>query len=101
MTSLKPDGRIEFRFYRPQAREVAVAGSFNDWCTESLKMRPAEDGWWIAIAAIESGVHQFRYVADGRWYTDFAANGIEMSKHGPNSLLVVPETEQYTLRIAA
>ena len=94
MTSVKPNGSIEFRFYRPGVRDVRVVGCFNGWCTSpltALRMRPAGDGWWVATATLPPGDHRFRYVADGQWYTDYAANGIEHGKLGINSLLFVPE----------
>ena len=61
-------------------------------------MRKGPDGWWSATLAFMPGVHQFRYVADGQWYTDFAAQGLEHGKFGMNSLLVIPS---HASRIAA
>jgi 1,4-alpha-glucan branching enzyme len=100
MTSLKSDGRIEFRFYRPGATKVAIAGTFNGWSQRDLLMRQTGDGWWTLEVEIEPGEHQFRYFADGAWYTDFAANGIEYTKFGCNSVLVVPGERRQGLRLA-
>jgi 1,4-alpha-glucan branching enzyme len=99
MTSITSDGRVEFRFYRPGAADVQIVGTFNNWNPKTLSMRPMDGaaGWWIATTTIESGEHFFRYIADGHWYTDFAANGVEQNKHGWNSILIVPERR---LRIA-
>jgi 1,4-alpha-glucan branching enzyme len=92
MTSITRDGRVEFRFYRPGAVDVQIVGTFNNWNPKTLAMRPmGEPGWWTATTTIEPGEHFFRYIADGHWYTDFAANGVEQSKHGWNSILIVPE----------
>ena len=92
MTSITRDGRVEFRFYRPGAVDVQIVGTFNNWNPKTLPMRPmSEPGWWTATTTIEPGEHFFRYVADGHWYTDFAANGVEKNKHGWNSILIVPE----------
>lgn len=98
MTSILSDGRVEFRFYRPQATQVFVSGTFNGWRTDATPLRRDRDGWWRATLAFSPGVHEFRYVADGQWYTDFAAHGLEHGKFGLNSLLVIPDTAQ---RIAA
>lgn len=89
MTSIRDDGTVEFRFYRPIAREVKLAGDFSGWAANAIPMRPAGDGWWIAETALEPGEYRFRYVADGNWYTDFASHGIEVSRYGWNSVLVV------------
>jgi 1,4-alpha-glucan branching enzyme len=92
MTSITRDGRVEFRFYRPGAADVQIVGTFNNWNPKTLSMRPmGEPGWWTATTTIEPGEHFFRYIADGHWYTDFAANGVERNKHGWNSILIVPE----------
>jgi 1,4-alpha-glucan branching enzyme len=94
MTIVRQDGSVEFRFFRPEARDVRVAGDFNGWSGESLHMRPAGNGWWTARVVLGSGEYRFRYVADGRWFTDYASNGVEFAKLGLNSLLIVPKQER-------
>ena len=91
MTTVGRDGSVEFRFFRPTAREVALAGDFNGW-RRNLPMRRDANGWWTLRVTLAPGDYRFRYVADGEWYTDFAANGVELVKHGWNSLLHVPAT---------
>ncbi len=88
MTALGKDGRVEFRFYRPEASEARLAGDFNGWGHDWPMQRDAQ-GWWVAKVALEPGEYRFRYVADGTWYTDFASNGVEAGKFGMNSVLVV------------
>jgi 1,4-alpha-glucan branching enzyme len=90
MTSLGKDDTVEFRFFRPGATEVTLAGDFNDW-SERLPMRCDASGWWTLRLRLRPGEYRFRYVADGEWYTDFASHGIEVSKHGWNSMLLVPD----------
>ena len=90
MTHVGKDGSVEFRFLRPAAQAVALAGDFNGW-TPAIRMHRDDNGWWAVRLAMEPGDYRFRYVADGKWYTDFASNGVEFSaEHGWNSMLVVP-----------
>jgi hypothetical protein len=96
MTIVRQDGSVEFRFLRPEARDVRVAGDFNGWSGESLQMKPAGNGWWTARVILGSGEYRFRYVADGRWFTDYASNGVEFAKLGLNSLLIVPKRARAT-----
>jgi 1,4-alpha-glucan branching enzyme len=92
MTHVGKDGSVEFRFLRPDAGEVALAGDFTAWSPQ-LPMQRDASGWWTIRLALEPGDYRFRYVADGQWYTDFASNGVEFNvKHGWNSMLVVPAT---------
>ena len=46
MTIVRQDGSVEFRFFRPEARDVRVAGDFNWWSGDALHMKPAGNGWW-------------------------------------------------------
>lgn len=89
MTNLSHNGSVEFRFFRAGARQVALAGDFNEWA-EQVPMRRDGEGWWVAELKLAPGDYRFRYVADGTWYTDFASNGVEATKTGWNSMLVVP-----------
>jgi 1,4-alpha-glucan branching enzyme len=90
MTNVSRDGVVEFRFYRPQVRQVAVVGCFTGWRADAMPMSTQGDGWWHASAMLGAGDYRFRYLADGVWYPDYAANGIEQGKTGCDSLLVVP-----------
>jgi 1,4-alpha-glucan branching enzyme len=102
MTSVQDNGQVEFRFFRPEATEVSIAGDFNGWDPSVDGMTPDGQGWWIASLTLPPGEYRFRYHADGQWFTDFAAQGVEMSKFGWNSLLLVPgEVEEESLVIAA
>ena len=89
MTTVLPTGQIEFRFFRRGASDVSVVGSFNGWTVGAQPLADIGDGWWRAVLDLPRGIHQFRYVADGQWYTDFAAHGVEHGKYGLNSLLIV------------
>lgn len=102
MTSIRPDGRVEFRFFRPRAMDVKVLGTFNEWGGEPLTLQPDLDpgaqGWWSAVTTIQAGEYRFRYWADGHWFTDFASHGVEKGKYGWNSVLVVPQKSQFGAR---
>lgn len=81
---------VEFSFYRPGAGRIAVAGDFNGWKTDDLVMSPAGDGNWTVRARIPAGEYRFRYCADGEWFTDYAACGVEPGRFGMDSIVTVP-----------
>jgi 1,4-alpha-glucan branching enzyme len=76
-------------FYRKGVQNVSVAGTFNGWRPGEFRMCHAGNGWWEIEAHLPAGEHRFRYVADGQWFTDYAAHGVELGKNGWDSVLVV------------
>ena len=91
MTSVRTNGQVEFRFFRPNAANVAVAGDFTGWKEQAITMRHEGNGWWSASINLQPGEYRFRYVADGKWFTDYASHGVELKKQTWNSVLLVTE----------
>ena len=81
---------VEFSFFRPQAGKVHVAGEFNEWRQGEIPMSRGGDGYWAARVKLPVGEFRFRYCADGEWYTDCAAFGVEPSEFGLDSVVRVP-----------
>ena len=90
MVTLHRDGHAEFRFFRPYAERVFLSGDFNGWRSDQLDMFRQDDGYWVLRLPLPAGDYRFRYVADGQWYTDFSAFGVEPSRFGLNSIVHVP-----------
>lgn len=85
---------LEFRFFRPNAHEVYLVGDFNHWNEQATPMTKSADGAWVTQMKLPCGIYQFRYLADGQWFTDYAAFGLECCPHGFNSVVMVAETSQ-------
>ncbi len=83
----------EFKFFRPQARVVHLAGEFNRWRSGEVPMIKGRDGYWWARVHLPVGEFKFRYCADGEWFTDYAAFGIEMGRFGLESVVRVVDTD--------
>jgi 1,4-alpha-glucan branching enzyme len=64
---------VEFTLHRPQARSVAVAGSFNDWDVNRTPMSPSPRGTWKASVWLPAGRYEYRFIVDGEWMSDPAA----------------------------
>lgn len=90
MTNVTRTGEVTFSFYRPEAAEVKIVGDFTDWLAAPIKMTPAGDGWWTLGKLLSGGEYRFRYLVDGQSFADYASYGIEATKTGWNSVLVVP-----------
>ena len=91
MVTLKNDW-VEFRFFRPAARCVHLAGDFNGWRQNELPMIKDDQGYWFARMRLPAGEFKFRYNADGQWYTDYAAFGIEPGRFGMDSIVRVTQS---------
>lgn len=73
---------VRFTLLRPDARSVAVAGTFNEWSASAHPLaRDTARGMWTAVVALPPGEHLFMYVLDGtQWMTpplaeDFVDDG--------------------------
>ncbi len=58
---------IEFVYEAPEAREVYLAGSFNNWDRTSLPMKKNKRGQWKATVKLAPGKYPYKFVADGDW----------------------------------
>lgn len=65
----KPNS-IPFAFPAPAARQVSLAGDFNNWDPKAMPMRKGNDGIWHLNVALKPGRHEYRFIADGVWQDD-------------------------------
>ncbi|MDL1891526.1 serine protease [Sphingobacteriales bacterium CHB3] len=69
------DGRLLFVYHNRVPRTVAVAGSFNNWNIQSLRLQESVDGWWSAwLPKPRPGKHQYKYVIDSAVWLEDPAN---------------------------
>jgi serine protease AprX len=54
-----------FYYYDPNAREVALVGSFNDWQTEGSDMTQIRPGLWEGVLDVHArGTHRYKFLID-------------------------------------
>lgn len=61
---------VGFKLYAPDAKKVAVAGSFNKWNTNKLVAKKDSKGNWVAKVALKPGRHEYKFVVDETWTND-------------------------------
>ena len=84
-----PEKPVEFSLSRPQARTVGVAGTFNNWDSKRHPMQK-EGSRWKATILLAPGRYEYRFVADGQWFSDPNAKDSNQNPFGStNSVLVV------------
>lgn len=64
---------VRLEFTSPDANEVAIAGSFNDWHPSVTPMIRLSDGRWAKELSLAPGRYEYRFVVDGQWVDDPAA----------------------------
>jgi len=84
-------GEVVFTLEAPQAREVYVAGDFNNWAvTDESRMEQYNGDTWRKKVNLAFGRYHYRFVIDGRWVDDPANTDREMNPYGEmDSLLEV------------
>lgn len=73
----------------PDARVVALAGTFNNW-NQSQMLFAREGDAWVCRIDLAPGKYTYKFVIDGNWILDPANHQTEDDERGfTNSLLVV------------
>lgn len=83
---------VRFELRAPNAGQVTLSGSFNDWDTAGIPLsRSAATDMWTATVPLSPGEHQYLFVIDGeRWIPDPGAHAqVEDGFGNTNSLIVV------------
>jgi 1,4-alpha-glucan branching enzyme len=81
---------IRFEYFNPEAREVLVAGSFNNWQPQSMPMTKQRAGMWSTEILLPPGQYEYRFVVDGQWQDDpMAARFLANSFGGLNCVVEV------------
>ena len=82
---------VRFDLSAPDARGVAVAGSFNGWRPESMQMVRSAGGVWSVTVPLAIGEHHYQFVVDGqRWVPDPTVQAlVDDGFGGRNSVIVV------------
>jgi len=85
-----PAHATTFVLYEPDARQVAVAGDFNDWSPGATPMQRDADARWVVRVALTPGRHQYKFIVDGQWIPDPLAGESVRNGHGTfNSVVEV------------
>ena len=74
----------------PDAKEVYLAGEFNNWKLDENSRMEQNNGCWIKRLNLDSGKYRYRFVIDGNWVEDPANPLTQLNTYGTlDSLLEV------------
>jgi hypothetical protein len=92
MVEVDETGKTTFRFRHKTHGPVFLSGDFCHWQTDHLPMRRVGEAEWMLMLRLPPGTYEFRYFADGQWFTDYAAFGITQNAFKEiNSVLRIPK----------
>lgn len=79
------------------AKKVFLAGSFNNWRPNYIKMLKSGSSWKIPVFLPE-GTHLYKYVVDNQWITDPSNPDIKTDAFGnQNSIIAIGDTVIFKL----
>lgn len=64
------DRLVEFAIYLPDAKNLSLVGTFNNWNPEHDLLAKGEDGVFRLRLRLKPGQYAYKYIADGRWILD-------------------------------
>ena len=80
---------VQIEFHDGQAREVFIAGSFNDWHPKTTPMLHMSHDRWVKLLALPPGRYEYQFVVDGVWVCDPTAEKVPNPFGGFNTVLTV------------
>jgi 1,4-alpha-glucan branching enzyme len=83
-------GRVSLEFVKTDAKNVCVAGDFNEWKPENTPLTQVGKGRWVGNVSMKPGRHEYLFVVDGQWLPDpNAKETVQNPFGGRNSVLIV------------
>jgi chromosome partitioning protein len=79
---------VVFSLFAPDAREVYVAGDFNDWKQDETTRMEGKNGTWFKRMNLRSGRYHYRFIIDGKWTEDPTNPITETNPYGDKDSLI-------------
>jgi 1,4-alpha-glucan branching enzyme len=80
--------KASFRLDAPGAREVCLAGSFNEWNPSIRPLKRDMQGIWTITVMLVPGTYEYRFVVDGEWRDDPNATERRANEHGTQNCVI-------------
>lgn len=79
-------------------KQVIIAGSFNDWNEQELKMNKTTTGWELGLY-LKEGMHTYKFIVDKEWMLDPANSNVEDDGSGNiNSVMSLGDPTLFELQ---
>ena len=81
--------RVYFKLDAPEARDVILCGSFNNWDAGSNPLKRDKRGVWRTWLMLKPGRYEYRFLVDGEWENDPGAEVVPNPYGAKNCLRTV------------
>lgn len=81
--------RVYFSLEAPNAKEVILCGSFNNWDINARRLRQDKMGIWRTFRMLAPDTYEYRFLVDGEWQNGPKADVIENAYGTYNCVVVV------------
>lgn len=78
-------GKTRFACQAPDAREVFLAGTFNNWDAVAEPVKRKADGGWEVELELAPGRYEYKFVVDGVWCCEPGQDDATVEGCVPNS----------------
>ena len=83
--------KVQFEFPAPEAREVSIAGEFNNWDEGANRLKKDKSGIWKITLPLAPGRYEYRFLADGKWENDPSCSGCVPNEFGSLNCVKIVE----------
>ncbi|MCH4553247.1 MULTISPECIES: isoamylase early set domain-containing protein [Aestuariibaculum] len=88
----KPVCKVTFSILAEDAKKVSLVGSFNEWNTKAMPLKKLKNGTFKGVVDLDKDdSYEFKYVVDGTYINDDAADSYVWSDYAAadNSVVTV------------
>ena len=90
-TSSSKNETVTFEYIAPEAKQVQLAGSFNNWNGQHTTLKRDASGRWQVALQLQPGRYEYRYIVDGSWQNEQKRSAKVKNAFGTyNSVIEVP-----------
>jgi hypothetical protein len=92
---------VTFRIATPAARQVFVAGSFNNWNPRQYPLSEQPQGQWQTTISLPTGRHEYKFIVDSEWIYDVSNPykvQLQPPLHGYNSVINVGSQDSLSFK---
>jgi len=81
--------KVQFEYPSPEAKEVYLAGEFNNWDTHGNLMEKDKNGVWKTTLSLKPGIYEYRLFADGSWENAPSCSGCVPNEFGTQNCVII------------